>query len=127
MASLLNKRLKLKVDTADVGTAHRLPAKGGCVRPTIVRFLDSDLKQAVVEKRKALKGSKVVMQEDLCLDMPRLLKRMKNNPSVKDAWAWNGKIFAKGECGTVIGVRYAQRTEDLFSENTAILAGKFSL
>ena len=124
VASLLNKKLKLRVETAAVGAAHRLPAKGDRVRPIIVRFLDSDLKQAVMEKRKALKGSKIVIQEDLCLDMQRLLNRMKNNPSVKDAWAWNGKIFAKGECGTVIRIRYGQSTENLFSKNTATRAGK---
>ena len=122
---LLNKKLKLKLETADVGATHRLPANGDRVRPIIVGFLDSDLKQAVMKKRKALKGSKIVIQEDLCLDMQRLLNRMKNNSSVKDAWAWNGKIFAKGECGTVIRVRYGQNTENLFSRNTTILAGKF--
>ena len=123
VASLLNKNLNLRVETAAVGAAHRLPAKGDRVRPIIVRFLDSDLKQAVMEKRRALKGSKIVIQEGLCLDMQRLLNRM-NNPSVKDAWAWNGKIFANGECGTVIRVRYGQSTENLFSKNSATRAGK---
>lgn len=119
VASLLSERLKVKVERFDLAAAHRLPARDNRVRPIIVRFTDSDMKQRVMKQRKALKGSRVVIQEDLSTAMQQLLNRVKNNQQVVDAWAWNAKIFAKDDKGTIIKVRFGENIADLFRNANA--------
>ena len=49
--------------------------------------------KSLLMNRKKLKGSGVIVADDLCQEMIKVYNRVRNDPRVKDAWTWFGKIF----------------------------------
>ena len=65
--------------------------------------------------RKALKGTGIVLSEDLCKEMRDLLGDIKKNDMSQSVWAWNGKLFVKPKSGVendVISVRYGDNWKE---------------
>ena len=84
----------------DIENAHNIPSKernnGSWSKPSvIVKFRSRAVKDDVLRKRKLLKGSGVAISEDLTSLNLDLINRLQKSDLVKDAWAWNGRIYAK--------------------------------
>lgn len=107
--NIIKQHLSITLKKDDLAAAHRLPSRRvGKPRPMIVRFTDRDTRGMVLKKRSGLKGKGVSISEDLSRRMMNLLNRVKNNDTVVESWAANGKVFAKNSDKKVIRVRYGE-------------------
>ncbi|KAL8578019.1 hypothetical protein ACOMHN_048795 [Nucella lapillus] len=94
--SLLHDKLQLaSIRPSDISTVQRFGGPGDDpAGPIIIRFRDRNLKVRVLLKRRLLKGTGILIVEDLThLNMTRLLK-VKSHPNVKACWTRDGKILA---------------------------------
>lgn len=91
---------KTKLDTNitpnDIDRAHRLGPKrnDGKERPMIVKFTSYDARDRFIRARRKLKGSSIVVREDLTKANQELLFKVKEYPTVKTVWSHDGKIIA---------------------------------
>ena len=91
----LFEELDVSVDAyKDVSNVHRIGSKNS-PKPMIVAFASHDTKITVLKSRKALKGKTTSISDDLCVDLTKTLNRLKTDHRVKDAWSWDGKLYAK--------------------------------
>ena len=68
VTEMLQNKLGKKVVTGDIVCAHRIPGKT-MPPPIIVQFSSRELKLDVMKRRRSLKGSGIVIADDLCLDI----------------------------------------------------------
>ena len=110
---MCKKDLKLDIREKDIDAAHRVGKSNKnnkYSRSMIVRFVRRDTKFEIMRNRKKLKGSGVVVADDLCQEIIKVYNRVRNDPRVKDAWTWFGKIFVKDEGGKIHKVSYGQKS-----------------
>ena len=102
MLEQVKKELQTKEE--DLDAAHPLP------QPTrlnmrrnsqqqqspvlIARFHRRDQRDAVIKARPVLKGSGIVVSEDLTKKNQELLRRLHDSNQYTSSWSWMGKIFA---------------------------------
>ena len=84
----------------DIENAHTIPSKernnGSWSKSSIiVKFRNRAIKDDVLRKRRLLKGSGVAISEDLTSLNLDLISRLQKSDRIKEAWAWNGRIYAK--------------------------------
>ena len=63
-------------------------------RPIIVKLTSYRKRREIIEKRKLLKGTGIVIVEDLTLKNQKLLSLTRNAPNVKSAWSSDGRVIA---------------------------------
>ena len=99
VVELLNKKLGMNVTLKDISIAHRLGKTSGTVqanpRGVIVKFTSRIMKSEAIRQRKALKGTKIVIREDLTRRNQTLLKTAASHTKISSSWSHNGKIFVK--------------------------------
>ena len=105
--SLFREKLKLKIERNDIEAVHRIgsvkpgnnPSSSGSKktpRTIIVRFVNRKTRDEVLYSRKNLRGSGVVMVEDLTPRAYTLLRTARSDGTVcRQAWSKNGKIVVK--------------------------------
>ncbi|KAK9709224.1 hypothetical protein QE152_g26743 [Popillia japonica] len=89
------EKLNLDVPTTAIDYCHRLFAKEGQQKPIIVKFISRYTKKLVYSKKKMLKGSKVVIKEDLTRANQNLLREASKRFGDRKAWSFEGKIYVK--------------------------------
>lgn len=62
-------------------------------------FKDNQTKNKIFRVKKMLKGSNIVMKEDLTNERLKLVKEASDKYGYKNVWTFNGIIFAKTENG----------------------------
>lgn len=99
---LIKTRLELTLEEEAVSFVSREgnPRPDGRPRHVVVHFQDTRTKNVVYKKKKMLKGSKVVIKEDLTPLRVQLLKKTSSKYGNRNVWTHNGHIFAK--CGKEI-------------------------
>ena len=107
--NLLRSNLQLDVDMSDLVSVRHLKSKISSSEVAtsifVVRFARTAVKQAVMQRRKCLKGTGISIFDDLSKEDLALLKTMRAKDDVLAAWSWNGKIFARLSNGTKIIAR----------------------
>ncbi|CAG9761270.1 unnamed protein product [Ceutorhynchus assimilis] len=92
---------KLKINLVDsvIKKCHRVSSMGPSDQPpaVLVRFASDTSRSQVIRNRKNLKGSKIVIREDLTKNRLGLLKSAIDVFSSKSAWVLNGNIYVKCE------------------------------
>ena len=111
ITQILQNRLGQKVQTGDIVCAHRIPGKT-MPPPIIVQFSSRELKLDTMKRRRTLKGSGIVIADDLCVDIVQTLSRLKALPTVTKSWSWDGKLFAQIPSGTIVKVRFAETLDE---------------
>ena len=91
--------------------AHRILGKT-MSPPIIVQFVSRELKLDVMKRRQSLKGSGIVITDDLCLDIVQTLSRLKALSTVTKSWSWDGKLFAQIPNGTIVKVRFVETVDE---------------
>lgn len=92
---MLNDKLSINLTSKDIDVAHRLGkflTDGN--RPIICKFVRRSTKFEVLAVRRRLKGSSIVIREDLTTKNAKLLETVSAKPEVKNAWSHDGKIIA---------------------------------
>ena len=96
--SLVIKFLKDKLDidahVRDIDIAHRLGQfREDGNRVIICRFMSRTLRNDVMKNRKMLKGSAMVIRDDLAFKNAKLLEQASAVSNVKAAWSDQGKVL----------------------------------
>lgn len=95
VVSLVNNKLEVSITARDVDTAHRLgPFRQDGNRPVICKFVSRETKHAVIRARKKLKGSAMIIREDLTQKNAKLLEMVSRRDEIQSAWSDEGKIIA---------------------------------
>lgn len=93
---VVTDKLKLDLDPHAVEVAHRVgKPRDGKPAPIIAKFARRDVRDLVLRARKALKGTRISIKEDLTKDNQKLLHDLSTHEEISAAWSWNGKIFGK--------------------------------
>ena len=112
--SWIRKTLHADIKDTDIQAAHRL--KGQAPRPTIVSFVSRQVREKVISNRRVLKGSGMVVVDDLCREIYQVFNRAKANPRVKQCWTWRGKVWAEVDISKIgkvpIQIKYGQPVND---------------
>ena len=104
ICNIAKEKLKLDISTKDIDRSHRIgdPSKPptrrkGKVwpRPIIVKFVSYRTRHAVISQRRALKGTGIVIQEDLTKTKQKLLNAVLKKDTVQTAWSSDGRVIAK--------------------------------
>ncbi|KAI4466558.1 l1 transposable element-related [Holotrichia oblita] len=92
---LCKNKLNLDIPSDKIDCSHRRRAKESNHRPILVKFISRDKKKSVYNNKKKLKGTKIVIKEDLTASNNQLLKEAVKKYGGKSAWSNDGKIFIK--------------------------------
>lgn len=92
---------KLNIQVADeITSVYRTGAANKRnSRHLIVVFRDSEYKNMIFRKKKFLKGSNLVMKEDLTHDRWKLVRDSSEKYGLKNVWTFNGAVFVRSDTG----------------------------
>ena len=95
---LLGLKLGITLENRDIEACHRLGRfSPSANRPVICRFTNRKLKVAALTNRRKLKGTQIVLTEDLTQFNHNKLKEMKTLECVDQAWVRDGKLIIKSQ------------------------------
>lgn len=93
---LLSNKLKISVSSDDVISVYRVgQRRKDSPRHVLVVFRDDKIKNSIYNKKRLLKGSGVVMKEDLTAERLKIVKSASERYGFKNVWTVNGTVFAK--------------------------------
>lgn len=93
-----NGVMKLNINPESIDRCHRLRlVQEGKVRPIIVKFTRYEHKRLVMVNRKILKGSTIIIAQDLTKTRLECLKAAQAKYGKKNAWSWDGRINASNK------------------------------
>ena len=96
-------KLKIDLKVDDIEVAHRIGRYvAGRIRPVIVKLASRKTKDQIIKMRKALKGTRVVIAEDLTRANARLYTLCRNSMDYTDVWTRNGTVRAKTRDGRIV-------------------------
>lgn len=95
LITLFQNKLGIKVSTQDVDFCYRVKSKEGANRCVIVRFCQNWLKQEIFRSKRKLKGSNIVIKEDLTLRRVSVYKQACIKFDPKNVWSSEGKVVCK--------------------------------
>ena len=108
---MCEEKLNKTLSPGDLVSVHRITSNAK-PRPIIAVFAKHDTKMEIMKLRKTLKGSGMVITEDLCKGLVQVLNRLKNDKRVIQSWSWDSKIFAKTRNGQVVRVEWGQSLDE---------------
>ena len=96
---LVNDKLGVPMQAVDIDRSHRVTPKPGSEprkgpRPIIVKFTRYNVRNSVYRSKRKLKGSRVVILEDITQVRRNLIHEASKKSSVKRCWTSDGKITA---------------------------------
>ena len=117
--TMVKEKLKLSLRKEDIEVAHRLPAtKRSATRPVIVKLRDTGIKFSLLKARRLLKGTGVSVTEDISQSILDTTKQLRDSPTTKDAWCWNGKIYIKDDKDRIHKYSYGAALPEYFLRKT---------
>lgn len=93
--NLCRDKFNINISTDMIDCSYRLPGKEGAHSPIIVKFVSWNTKKLIYANKKKLKGSKILIKEDLTKKHAQLFTSACSLYSNKNVWTYNGKIFVK--------------------------------
>lgn len=97
---LLTEKIKVNIDDGDITAAYRVSQNSAeRAKHIIIMFKDNQTKNKIFRMKKMLKGSNIIMKEDLTNERLKLVKEASDKYGFKNVWTFNGIIFAKTENG----------------------------
>ncbi|XP_044752995.1 uncharacterized protein LOC123312565 [Coccinella septempunctata] len=96
------EKLKLQRGDVQIDLCHRVGSDTMRKRPIIVHFSSLQSRNTVFKNKSKLKGTKLVIAEDLTKYNYSLLKRVMERIGGRDVWTSNGKIYAKFGSGKML-------------------------
>jgi hypothetical protein len=95
VSNICKNKLGIDVPAHLIDCSHRLPGREPYHRPIIVKFISRNTKKNVFTKKRLLKGSNIVITEDLTKLRYQLMKNASKKFGPKNVWSSDGKIFVK--------------------------------
>lgn len=91
--NLCKTKLNININETEIDICHRLASREGGTRPIIVKFCRRFTKQHIYNNKSKLKGSKIVIREDLTVRRVGILKAAIKECGVGKVWTSQGKIL----------------------------------
>ena len=113
MLDLLKYKLKVDIESRDIEAVHRVGKIRSGEQPPrgiIIRFISRRVRDTVMTARKSLKGTKIIIVEDLTPRTHSLLKDVHMHPLCAQVWTKFGQVIAKTTRGVIVNV---EKIEDL--------------
>ena len=119
VCNVFQQKLGIDIKPNDITKIHRLDQlynKPGKPRPIILRFIAHYHKRACIENRRKLKGTGIVITEDLTQINYGTLNRAYKNERIESVWSTEGKLYAKLKHGQRIRIFPFKNIDDTISE-----------
>lgn len=94
---MCKEKLGVDIDAFSIDRSHRLSGREGQYKPLIVRFVSHNIKQLIYSNKKKLRGTKVIIREDLTSRRNGLLRSASNIFGQRNVWSIDGKIMVKNK------------------------------
>ena len=96
VVNFINDKLDVKINPGEISTTHRIGRfRQDSNRPIICKFSVHDTKLAVLQKRKTLKGTRVVIRDDITQFTMEILEQAGKAAGVESAWVYDCKVFVR--------------------------------
>lgn len=98
IVDLAKSQLKLDLSPSSIDRCHRLGKLENSKsqsRSIIVKFTSYATREQFIKSRRLLKGTRIVIKEDLTKANLSLLSITKEHPKVKSAWTQDGRVLAE--------------------------------
>lgn len=95
VVDLCASKLNINVSRGDIDCCHRLKSREGTQRPIIVKFCRRLVRNEVFSKKKQLKGSKIVIREDLTGRRAAIIKDLVKKVGTTNVFTLSANIFVK--------------------------------
>ena len=105
MLHLLNTTLGVTIGDQDLIAVHRLPRHSNSTAsastrppPVIIQFANKRIRNAILSKRKDLKGSKITLTEQLTSTRAALLRKaneLAQAKKIQTAWSHDGRVLVR--------------------------------
>nr|CAI5840086.1 unnamed protein product [Callosobruchus analis] len=98
---IFKNTMKINMTQPDITAVYRVGRQtdGDKPRHVLVTFKENSTKMLVYNKKKMLKGTRMVIKEDLTARRLKIVKTACDKYGFKNVWTVNGKIFGKTEKG----------------------------
>nr|CAI5845904.1 unnamed protein product [Callosobruchus analis]CAI5862106.1 unnamed protein product [Callosobruchus analis] len=94
VTQLLESKLGIKISHGDIISCNRIGKRApNKVRSILVQFSIPSLKRSIYNKKKSLKGSGIVIKEDLTDRRLKLMEAAIEKCSLRSVWSFMGDIF----------------------------------
>lgn len=108
---LLTNKLNLASSDIHIEKCYRIPVKDkNKVRPVIIDFSTQKCRDLVYNRKNKLRGSTIIINEDLTQFNYKLLNSCKSTFGQKNVWSRNGRIYVSSVAG---GKKMIECAEDL--------------
>ncbi|CAG9819992.1 unnamed protein product [Phaedon cochleariae] len=116
---LFNHKLSTKLTDDDIEICYRIGKKEENQKPRgiFMKLKNHDLKQDIYKRKKLLKGTGVIIREDLTRARVELLTKTIEKVSIKNAWTDAGKIYVNNNSKISI-IRSLDDFERIFGSNS---------
>lgn len=95
LTHFFKNKLDINVNTKDMDFCYRLKRKEGANTCVIVRFCNNWMKQEIFKNKRKLKGSKIVIKEDLTIRRAAVYKQACVKFGPRNVWSSEGKVVCK--------------------------------
>ena len=107
VTKVLNSALGMHITSQDIDIAHRLGRfNESGNRPVICKFVSRTRKIQAITLRRKLKGTAIVIREDLTSKNVKLLQSVSALDQVKSAWSVEGRILTELHNGNIVSVTH---------------------
>lgn len=89
---LFSDKLKVRVPLEEIDICHRLREREGQHRPILVKFCRKSTKNLIYSVKKLLKGTRIVIREDLTSKRMLMIKELSKVLGYKSVFTVNGNV-----------------------------------
>lgn len=98
--NIFKNKMNVDINKSNIAAAYRVGKKNeNKPRHVVVVFNDNSTKMRVYNKKKSLKGTKIVIKEDLTVSRVKTVREASEKYGFKNVWTVNGHIFARTDQG----------------------------
>lgn len=92
---VFNNNMKICITEENIDRCHRIGRPGSTPRSIIVKFKSYKYKETIMKNKKNLKGTKVIITEDLTKRRYEVLKQAQQKLGRKNCWSRDGALYVK--------------------------------
>ncbi|CAH2006639.1 unnamed protein product, partial [Acanthoscelides obtectus] len=97
---IFKNKMEVDINRSEITAVCRVGRQNGSnPRHILVSFKDNCIKIAAYNKKKMLKGTKIVVKEDLTIQRLKAMKPASEKFGFRNVWTVNGNVFARTDKG----------------------------
>lgn len=93
LTEVIQGKLGIRLPEYAIERAHRIGKSGNKRRPIVIKFANYKFRNMVFTHKKLLKGTGIVIKEDLCSERLEVLKEATNKFGIEKVWTRDGAIM----------------------------------